>query len=791
MTLDAYVFYDLNHEVFFSSFFAGIMIFRILILVLAFMVTNSIALLDQQTYIVHIDKTKIRATTHSQDSSKPWFESIIDFISEASREEEEEEENLAPQLLYVYETSMFGFAAQLSQRQLKYLNQVDGFLSAMPDELSTLHTTYTPHFLGLRNGRGLWSASNLASDVIIGVVDSGIWPEHISFQDSGLSPVPSHWKGVCEQGTKFSTSNCNKKLIGARAYFKGYEKFVGKINETVDYISPRDSQGHGTHTASTAAGDVVKNANLFGLARGSASGMRYTSRIAAYKVCWPSGCANSDVLAAMDQAVSDGVDVLSLSLGSIPKPYYNDSIAISSFGAIQKGVFVACSAGNSGPFQSTVGNGAPWIMTVAASYTDRSFPTKVKLGNGKFFKGSSLYQGKQTNQLPLVYAKSAGTKKEAQYCIKGSLDSKLVHGKVVACERGINGRTEKGEEVKMAGGAGMILLNLENQGEEVFADSHILPATSLGASASKIIKSYVQTVKRPTASMSFMGTRYGDPAPVIAAFSSRGPSIVGPDVIKPDLTAPGVNILAAWPSKTSPSLVMSDKRRSLFNILSGTSMSCPHVSGIAALLKSFHKGWSPAAIKSALMTTAYTLNNKGAPISDMGSSDSPFANPFAFGSGHVNPESASDPGLVYDISTKDYLNYLCSINYTSSQIALLSRGNFRCSRKAVLQAGDLNYPSFSVLFGKIALNASMSYKRVVTNVGKPHSAYTVKVEQPDGVSVTVEPRKLKFEKPGQKLGYKVTFAFGRARAAGTSSFGSLVWVSGRYKVRSPITVTWQ
>ncbi|KAK7256679.1 hypothetical protein RIF29_30135 [Crotalaria pallida] len=768
----------------------GIMILRILFLFLAFLVANSIALTVQQTYIVHMDKTKIEASIHSQDNTKPWFESVIDFISEATMAEEEEE-TLAPQLLYAYETSMFGFAASISEKQLKYLNQVDGFLAAIPDELLTLHTTYTPQFLGLKNGVGLWSAPNLATDVIIGVLDSGIWPEHISFQDSGLSPVPRRWKGVCEQGTNFSASNCNKKLIGARTYFKGYEKSAGKINETVDYLSPRDSQGHGTHTASTAAGAMVKNAEFLGQARGAASGMRYSSRIAAYKVCWNSGCANSDILAAMDQAVSDGVDVLSLSLGGFPRPFYNDSIAISSFGATQKGVFVSCSAGNSGPYESTVGNGAPWLMTVAASYTDRTFPTKIELGNGKIFKGSSIYQDKQTNQLPLVYAKSAGSKREARFCTRGSLDQKLVHGKIVACERGLNGRTEKGEAVKMARGAGMILLNSDSQGEELMADPHVLPATSIGASAGKVIRSYIGSVKRPTASISFIGTSYGDPAPIVAAFSSRGPSLVGPEVIKPDVAAPGVNILAAWPSKTSPSLLKSDKRRVLFNIISGTSMSCPHVSGIAALIKSVHKDWSPAAIKSALMTTAYTLNNKGTPITDI-SNNSAIANPFAFGSGHVKPESASDPGLVYDISTKDYLNYLCSINYTSSQISLISKGSFACSKKPVPLASDLNYPSFAVLFGRSALNASVTFKRIVTNVGKPQSYYAVKVEQPSGVSVTVEPRNLKFGKLGQKLSYSVTFsAFGRARVADTSSFGSLIWVSGKYKVRSPIAVTWQ
>jgi len=483
---------------------------------------------------------------------------------------------------------------------------------------------------------------------------------------------------------------------------------------------------------------------------------------------------------------------LSLSLGGTAKPYYNDSLAIASFGATQKGVFVSCSAGNSGPSSFTVGNVAPWIMTVAASYTDRRFPTQVKLGNGKSFKGSSLYKGKPTKQLPLVYGNSSKAQRTAQYCTKGSLDPKFVKGKIVVCERGINSRTGKGEEVKMAGGAGMILLNSEYQGEELFADPHVLPGTSLGASASKVIRSYIHSAKASTASISFLGTAYGNPAPVMAAFSSRGPSAVGGDVIKPDLTAPGVNILAAWTPTTSPSMLKSDKRSVLFNIVSGTSMSCPHVSGIAALIKSVHKDWSPAAIKSALMTTASISNNKGAAIGDYGSKDSAFADPFAFGSGHVNPERASDPGLVYDITPTDYLNYLCSLKYTPSQIALLSKGNFKCAKKSALKVGDLNYPSFAALFGASALNASVTYKRVVTNVGNPKSSYAVKVEEPKGVSVRVEPRNISFRKTGEKLSYKVSFVSNGNRAVtGSSTFGSLTWVSGKYAVRSPIAVTWQ
>ncbi|KAK9266489.1 hypothetical protein L1049_021671 [Liquidambar formosana] len=697
------------------------------LLLLAFMATTSMASTEKRTYVIHMDKAKVTSLHNSPGNTKQWYEAVLDSITEFSAQEEEEQETSPPQLLYAYETAIFGFAAKLSTKQFESLNKVDGFLSATPDEILSLHTTHSPQFLGLQNGKGLWSAPKLASDVIIGIVDTGIWPEHVSFQDTSMSPVPSKWKGSCEEGTKFSTLNCNKKLIGARAFFKGYEAVAGRINETVNFRSPRDSEGHGTHTASTAAGNVVAGASMFGMANGSAGGMSYTARIAAYKVCWPAGCTSSDILAAIDQAVADGVDVLSLSLGGAPKPYHSDSIAIATFGAIQTGVFVSCSAGNSGPLSSTVSNMAPWIMTVAASYLDRSFPTTVKLGNGETYEGASLYSGKPTKQLPLVYGETAGGQ-GAGYCTDGSLSSKLVKGKIVVCERGMNSRTQKGEQVKMAGGAGMLLLNTREEGEELFADAHILPATSLGASAAKAIKTYVGSGKKVTASILFKGTLYGNPAPAMAAFSSRGPSSIGPDVIKPDVTAPGVNILAAWPPNTSPTLLNSDKRSVLFNIISGTSMSCPHVSGLAALLKSTHKDWSPAAIKSALMTTAYTLDNKKAPIADVGSAgSSESATPFAFGSGHVDPERASNPGLVYDITTEDYLNYLCSLNYTSSQIVLLSRGSFSCPNDPTLQPGDLNYPSFAVLFNGDARNTTVTYKRTVTNVGTPMSTYTVQV----------------------------------------------------------------
>ncbi|KAL9234426.1 hypothetical protein vseg_009298 [Gypsophila vaccaria] len=755
----------------------------------------STVLADRRTYIIHTDETKVGIL---KGQSQEWYEIILGSVEKEAAYDSVDEEALAPELLYTYETTMTGFAAKLTSLQYQSLSNVDGVLFAAPDELLNLHTTYSTHFLGLEIGKGLWNESSLVTDVIVGVLDTGIWPEHVSFNDRGLSGVPSNWRGTCEKGTNFSTSNCNKKLIGARAFLKGYEAINGRINETDDFRSARDSNGHGTHTASTAAGNVVHGASLFGNGFGVASGMRFTSRIAAYKVCWEAGCASSDILAAIDQAVADGVDVISMSLGGLPRPYYRDSMAIAAFGAVQKGVFMSNSAGNSGPIPSSVGNMAPWMMTVAASYTDRSFPTKVKLSNGKTFKGASLYSGvRKTKQLPLAYKETAGSSIRAAFCLNGTLSPSLVNGKIVLCERGITSRTEKGFVVKSAGGAGMLLLNSPIEGEELFGDAHVLPATILGASAARTIKAYYTLNKNLSASISFLGTQYGARAPVVAAFSSRGPSLVDPNVIKPDITAPGVNILAAWPPITPPTELKSDRRRVLFNIISGTSMSCPHLSGIAALIKSVHKDWSPAAIKSAIMTTAYTHDNRGHLISDtFVSNGTRSATPFAFGSGHVHPEKASDPGLVYDITGEDYLHYLCSIGYTDAQVTILARKNYTCpaTEKGIrLQPGDLNYPSFAVIFepgrpGK----STFTYKRTVTNVGTSKIKYTVFVKKPKGVKVVVKPKVLNFKAQGEKLSYKVTFQGSgeEVTTRGYSSFGFLNWVGGRYSVRSPIAVTY-
>lgn len=734
-----------------------------------------------QTFIIHVSKSDKPShfTTH-----RHWYTSIIKSLPSSPH---------PSKILYTYTQAVNGFSARLTATQASELHNFPGVLAVIPDQARQIHTTRTPYFLGLTDTFGVWPNSDYADDVIIGVLDTGIWPEIRSFSDSGISPVPSTWKGSCETGPDFPSSACNRKIIGAKAFFKGYESAIGKsLDETTESKSPRDTEGHGTHTASTAAGSVVPNASFYQYASGVARGMATKARIAAYKICWSSGCFDSDILAAMDEAISDGVHVISLSVGATgyAPQYYHDSIAIGAFGAAQHGVLVSCSAGNSGPDPYTAVNIAPWILTVGASTIDREFPAHVVLGDGRSFGGVSLYSGEPLNKdddskLPLVYAGDCGSK----YCYSGKLNSSKVAGKIVVCDRGGNARVKKGSAVKTAGGVGMILANTAESGEELIADSHLIPATMVGQIAGDKIKEYLKSENSPTATITFQGTVIGStPAPKVAAFSSRGPNHLTPEILKPDVIAPGVNILAGWTGSASPTDLEIDPRRVEFNIISGTSMSCPHVSGLAALLRKANPDWTPAALKSALMTTSYVLDDNGKNITDLATGEE--SSPFIHGSGHVDPNRALDPGLVYDIEPSDYVAFLCSIGYDAKRISIFVRGSTTvdCGAQELRSPGDLNYPSFSVVFD--SSNHVVKYKRVVKNVGNSINAiYEVKVDAPQSVEVSVSPSKLVFSSNEQTLAYQVTFS-NLVSDQIDAKFGSIEWTDGNHRVRSPIAIRW-
>lgn len=727
-------------------------------------------------------------------SHQEWYSSKVKSVLSKSVEAEidsSEEERI----IYSYNTAFHGMAAKLSTEEAKKLESEAGVVAIFPDTKYQLHTTRSPYFLGLepiQNTNRSWSEKLANHDVIVGVLDTGIWPESESFIDTGLKPVPSHWKGACETGRGFRKHHCNKKIVGARIFYHGYEAATGRIDEQADYKSPRDQDGHGTHTAATVAGSPVHGANLLGYAYGTARGMAPGARIAAYKVCWTGGCFSSDILSAVDTAVADGVDVLSISLGGGVSSYSHDSLSVASFGAMEKGVFVSCSAGNSGPDPVSLTNVSPWITTVGASTMDRDFPADVSLGNGRKFSGASIYKGKSVlsvrKQYPLVYMGSNSSSPDPRsLCLEGTLDRRTVTGKIVICDRGISPRVQKGQVVKNAGGVGMILTNTAANGEELVADCHLLPAVAVGEKEGKDIKQYVLTTKKATATLAFHNTRLGiRPSPIVAAFSSRGPSLLTLEILKPDIVAPGVNILAAWSGLTGPSSLPIDHRRVKFNILSGTSMSCPHVSGIAAMIKAKHPEWSPAAIKSAIMTTAYVHDNTIKPLRDASSAE--FSTPYDHGAGHINPRKALDPGLLYDIEPQDYFEFLCTKKLSPSELVVFSKNSNRNCKHTLASASDLNYPAISVVIPAKPTNFASTIHRTVTNVGPAVSKYHVIVTPFKGAVVKVEPDTLNFTRKYQKLSYKISFKVTSRQSE--PEFGGLVWKDRLHKVRSPIVITY-
>jgi subtilisin family serine protease len=740
-----------------------------LIFILQVSATPNINEEELKTYIVYVTKPESIAGVSKQQSDEDlnaWYHSFLAATTSSTSLSKEQ------RMVHTYRNVVTGFAARLSAEEVKAMQEIEGVLSATQERILPLHTTHTPNFLGLNKGVGMWNDSNLGKGVIIGVLDTGISPDHISLNDEGMPPPPAKWKGRCE----FNRPVCNNKLIGARNFLNS-----GGYSST-----PDDEVGHGTHAATTAVGRFVQGASAYGNANGTAVGMAPNAHLAIYKVCIEMGCSESAILAGMDAAVDDGVDVLSLSLGGGSYPFYRDPIAIGAFGAMQKGVFVSCSAGNEGPSSSTLSNEAPWILTVGASSTDRSIKATARLGNGDEYDGESLFQPKDFNNtlLPLVYADTIGNTSTSRFFGTGTLQSANLRGKVVLCQSGGKDIDDysKGREVRRAGGVAMILMNEMLNGFSILAEPHVLPATRVSYDAGLKIKAYINNStisKPPEATILFKGTVIGDNnsfAPAVTFFSSRGPSKASPGILKPDIIGPGVNILAAWPYSV-------DNSQSKFNIISGTSMSCPHLSGIATLLKSSHPDWSPAAIKSAIMTTADVVNHAGNPIADETLSQ---ASIFAIGAGHVNPSKANDPGLVYDIKPEDYIGYLCGLNYTDRQVGLVTQTTVQCSTVKRISETQLNYPSFAVNLG----SSNLSLTRTVTNVGQANSVYTVEVSSPPGISMSVTPDKLSFTQLKQTATYTVEFIpHGDGESYGQHySEGYLRWVSDQYSVRSPISV---
>jgi len=691
--------------------------------------------------------------------------------------------------VYNYDVALNGVALKLTADEATRLEHTAGVLRVWKSEVFKTDTISTPAFLGLDGANGVWNTqygdpAHAGEGVIVGVLDTGFWPESPSFAplseprpDAAI--IASKWHGTCDTGSDPNPKNnvsCNNKVIGARWFDAG-----GLSNSVPDeFLSPRDRNSHGSHTASTAAGDHGANAVINGVTVGSASGMAPAARLAVYKIGWqqPDGTASGsteDIAAAIDQAVQDGVDVINLSFSG-SQTFVVDPVELAFMFAADAGVFAAVSAGNSGPTASTVAHNSPWLTTVAASSHDRSFSRTATLGNGTVLTGPGT--GPAVPSAPLVYSSTVGKAgadpTQVTLCFSGTLDPAKVTGKIVACDRGVNARTDKSLAVKQAGGVGMILMNTSPN--SLNADFHFVPSIHVSDVDRTTVLNYITSAGAgATASLS-ASTQVKVEAPAMAAFSSNGPARAGGgDLLKPDITAPGVDVIAA----VSP----AGDNGNLYDAESGTSMSSPHIAGLAALLVGKNPTWSPTAVRSAMMTTATQTDNAGKPI--VGPDGVHNATPLNFGAGHVVPSAMFDPGLVYESDLTDWVRYGCGIG----QFQLVFVASV-CQAFGSIDPSNLNYPTIAV--GDLA--GGQTVTRTVTNVMTDAAGiYDVQVNAPAGTTVKVSPTHLVIP-PGQSRSFSVTITRTNA-PLGQYTFGSITWVEEKgatsphsHSVRSNIAV---
>ncbi|KAK4774380.1 hypothetical protein SAY86_009315 [Trapa natans] len=720
-------------------------ILKLLLLALnvVLLMSNSYSQGDEKEYIVYMgDRLKDVSSTASL-----YLSMLRNVISS----------NVAPDsVLYSYRRSFSGFVVRLTEEQARNLAEIGGVVSVFPNKKYSLQTTRSWDFLGFPEQV---RRATMENDIIIGVLDTGIWPGSDSFSDAGLGPPPSKWKGSCQSSANFT---CNNKIIGAKYY-----RVVGPVKSPEDVLSPLDTEGHGTHVASTAAGRSVASASLYGLGSGTARGGVPSARIAVYKICWSDGCYGADILAAFDNAIADGVDIISLSVGNFfINDFYEDPIAIGAFYAMKNNVLTSNSGGNNGPSAGSITSVAPWLLSVAASTIDRKFLTKVQLANG------NLYEVIDIHTYIYICTHLTPTNLMAictlRYCRIGTLDPNLVQGKIVVCDTLTNGNGP------FSAGAKGAIMHYDFFLKDV-AFSFPLPVSYLDDDKGIDILRYINSSRNASASI-FKSMEVNDTvAPYVVSFSSRGPNLLTPGILKPDLSAPGVDILAGWTMAASITGVPGDNRFSPFNIISGTSMACPHASAAAAYIKSFNPTWSPAAIKSALMTTATPMK---APTNSS-------AAEFAYGTGNINPLKAVNPGLVYDANQTDYVKFLCGQGYNKITLRIMTGDDSTCSNATNGTVWDLNYPSFTLPTASVSTPIDQIFTRTVTNVGDPTSTYRSVVSAPAGLSIQVVPEALSFNSLGQKLSFNVTVGGSISRSMVSAS---LVWDDGVHQVRSPIVV---
>ena len=725
--------------------------------------------------------------------------------------------------IYSYKYGLNGFAARMTLAQAQKLKGLDEVLNVWEDEVRPLATRHSASFLGLFDStEGLRSKQALDGDgIVIGIIDSGVAPEHPSLQETREADrprvcrsawaetsllgkwlcarfrrmpdvlafdEPENWNGACEAGDRFAATDCNNKLIGARWFIAGAEN-TGPIDED-EFRSPRDADGHGTHTATTAAGNRSR-ASIFGTLIGDVEGMAPRARIAVYKACWlrPSdsraSCNTSDLANAIDAAVGDGVDIISYSVGSsmreITAP---DDIALMA--ATKAGILAVVAAGNEGPNRATIGSpaGAPWVVTAAAS--TRKGESSVEAMKvvapstiaGKVATREALFSPSLADRDPieakLVLADDgddtlpSGNNGVASDGCQPLINADDMLGNIALLQRSGCLFTDMVKNAEDAGAVAAIVYNIAGDPVVMFGTEGLvdIPALMIGQADGNLILAELDAGNEVSVVLekSFLLTTE-DIGNIMARFSARGPGPIA-DILKPDVTAPGVNIIAGFtpdPANAKPG--------ENYAYLSGTSMSTPHVAGVAALLRQAHPEWSPAAIRSALITTA----RQDLRLPDgIGT-----ANPFDYGGGHIVPNKALFPGLVYEVSDEEYDAFACG---TASPAVSATRCAELGAAGYSTLARDLNQPSISV--SRLANQQTVT--RRVTNVSEDAQSFTVEISPPPGIDVSVTPPTISLG-PGQSATFDVTLTY----VSGPMDlwrFGSFTWVNENHEVRSTIAV---
>ncbi|WP_166408834.1 S8 family serine peptidase [Labedella phragmitis] len=733
---------------------------------------------ETKTYVVVLRDQAAAARSGSRFDAAS--RRVADYTRGLEETQSQVAESVGADILIGYTLATNGFAADLTDAQLEKLRSDTRVATVVENEILSVSDAGTSTgYLGLEGDDGVWSSlggsDEAGAGIVVGIIDTGIAPENPSFAGEALRSTAggdpyrdgdaiifektdgSQFRGTCETGDQFTADDCSTKLIGARYFVNGFGADRIGTTATGEYLSPRDGASHGSHTASTAAG----NASVDAVTAGPViSGVAPAAKLAVYKACWEGpdpaattddGCATADLLAAIDAAVADNVDVINYSIGGGAAETTNSLTDQAFMRAAEVGIFVAAAAGNAGPNASTLDNASPWITTVAASTIPAPEGT-VRLGDGTAFLGATTTVPSAGVAGPFVSAADvalAGATSSA-LCGPDSLDPARTAGTIVLCDRGEVDRVAKSAEVARAGGIGMVLVNTSPDSTDL--DAHSVPTIHVDSAARDALVAYTAT-DGATATLENGNTAGEAPAPTpqVAGFSSRGPVLAdGSDLIKPDVAAPGVNILAATAN--------ADEADPTWGYMSGTSMASPHVAGLAALYLGEHPTASPSEVKSALMTTARET------LTDIGE---PFGDPFGQGNGEVVPRDYLSPGLLYLNDVTDWTAYLQGIGEEHGVDPI--------------DPSDLNLPSIGI--GGLA--GSQTVTRTVTATAS--GEYTASVEGLSGVSVTVSPSTLSFDAAGEEREFTVTFTRTDAELSRFST-GYLTWANDRFAVRSALAI---